>query len=60
VTALPAVKQDPVTGSVAVQLPQPNLFNADWAVMTTTNGGSFVKDVQVETWTDMTPVEEAE
>lgn len=59
-TALPAVKQDPATGAVAVQLPQPNLFNADWAVMTVNNGGSFVMDSQVEAWVLMAPVEEAE
>ena len=50
-----SVKQNPATGAVAVRLPEPNLFNADWALMTIDRGGGFAQHSEVESWIDLAP-----
>lgn len=46
---MPAVRQDPKTGSVAVKLP-PGSSLGDWGIMTPDRGGSFATTEQVKDW----------
>lgn len=49
---LPAVKQDPRTGAVALKLPAGSSLG-DWGVMTQDRGGDFRSDREVADWIDL-------
>lgn len=47
--SLPQVRQNPITGAVAVKLPDGSPLG-EWAVMTVDRGGAFVPAASVDGW----------